>query len=73
MYGSTLSQQFINANTSTLLKNKSKEQSSPQLITIDFMISLNKVNRRIIKDIQWIATLKSPHISSMQQVCPSNQ
>ena len=36
------------ANTSTLLKNKSKEQLSPQLISIDSMISLNKMNRKII-------------------------
>ena len=37
------------------------------------MISLNKMNRKIIKDIPWIITLISPHISFIQHVCPSNQ
>ena len=61
------------ANASTLLKNKSKEQSFPQLISINSMISLNKMNIKIIKDISWIITLISPHISSIQHVCSSNQ
>ena len=77
MYVSTFSQTIYkcktHANASILLKNKSKEQSSPQLISIDSMISLNKMNRKIIKDIPWIITLISPHISSIQHVCPNNQ
>ena len=61
------------ANASIILKNKSKEQLSPQIISIYSTIPLTKMSRKIIKDIPWIITLISPHISSIQHVCPSNQ
>ena len=31
------------------------------------------MSKKIIKDIPWIITLISPHISSIQYVCPNNQ
>ena len=45
----TIYQCKTHASASTLLKNKSKEQSSPQLITIDSMISLNKWTEELLK------------------------
>ena len=37
--------------------NESKEQLSPQLISIYYMISLTKMSRKIIKDIPWMMHL----------------
>ena len=60
------------ANASTIIKNKSKEQLSLQLVSIYYMILLTKMSRKIIKDIPWIITLISPYISSIQHICLSN-
>ena len=64
---STIHKCNAHANVSSILKNKSKEQLSLQLISIYFIISLTKMSRKIIKDISWIITLKSPRISSIQK------
>ena len=77
MNATTLSQQFINAIHMQMLQDSSKlihkNNSLLKLISIYYKISLTKMNRKIIQDIQWIITPISTHFSFIRHICPSNQ